>query len=305
MAQNSERRLKIIAGADPFGAELKDALVTNLKSLPNIEVEDLGTGPYYSIAENVGQKVSAAVSSFPSCADIETRGLVACGTGIGVSMFANKFPGVFASTCLTVDDAVNTRSINNSNVLAVSGLSTPPESATQILKAWLETPFAAPCPASNSEPWPEDVQSFLRNSVEEMPKIGSKVVGSGGCAICSLVKDRVFEKVEIMPGGSMKIVRQSPTSAIVRFEGGSVEPGHHHTFGHDVLVLKGRKKVWNLSKNEEYELGVGDYLYTPSGDVHRVKYFEDTEFFIRWDGDWDIFLDEDLAAAKDALDKVL
>lgn len=99
----------------------------------------------------------------------------------------------------------------------------------------------------------------------------------------------------------MKIVRESPTSAIVKFKAGSVEPAHHHTFGHDLVVLKGSKRVWNLSKNEKYDLGVGDYLFTPALDVHRVKYFEDTEFFIKWDGQWDLVFDEDINAAKDAI----
>ena len=101
----------------------------------------------------------------------------------------------------------------------------------------------------------------------------------------------------------MKIVRESPTSAIVRFTAGSVEPAHHHTHGHDLVVMKGRKIVWNLTKEERFELGVGDFLFTPGGDVHRVKYLEDTEFFIRWDGAWDIELDEDLATAAANLEK--
>uniref|UniRef100_A0A2K1Y0K7 Uncharacterized protein n=1 Tax=Populus trichocarpa TaxID=3694 RepID=A0A2K1Y0K7_POPTR len=42
-------------------------------------------------------------------------------------------------------------------------------------------------------------------------------------------------------------------------------------------LLKGSKRVWNLSKKAKYD--VGDYLLTPARDVHRVKYFEDTEFF--------------------------
>lgn len=99
----------------------------------------------------------------------------------------------------------------------------------------------------------------------------------------------------------MKIVRENPTSAIVRFKEGSLEPAHHHGFGHDLVVMKGRKIVWNLSKGEKYELAVGDFLYTPAGDVHRVKYLEDTEFFIKWDGHWDILMDEDLAAASAAV----
>lgn len=101
----------------------------------------------------------------------------------------------------------------------------------------------------------------------------------------------------------MKIIRESPTSAIVRFKTGSVEPAHHHTFGHDLVVMEGKKRVWNLTKNEKYDLEVGDYLFTPAGDVHRVQYFDDTEFFIKWDGHWDMFFDEDLEIAKNAIAK--
>lgn len=108
--------------------------------------------------------------------------------------------------------------------------------------------------------------------------------------------------VEIMPGGKMKIVRESPTSAIVQFKAGSIEPAHHHSFGHDLVVMKGSKRVWNLTKREKYDLVAGDYLFTPAGDVHRVKYIEDTEFFITWDGHWDIFLDEDIETAKAVID---
>ena len=87
----------------------------------------------------------------------------------------------------------------------------------------------------------------------------------------------------------------------MRFKAGSVEPAHHHTFGHDLVVMEGKKSVWNLSKKERYDLGVGDFLFTPVGDVHRVKYYEDTEFFIRWERKWDIFFDEDLETTKAAV----
>ncbi|PKA59682.1 DNA-damage-repair/toleration protein DRT102 [Apostasia shenzhenica] len=289
--------LRIVTGADSFGCNLKDALVSHLRSLPGVEVVDLGIDKYYSIAERIGRHVSADASS----ASTETRGLVACGTGVGVSIFANKFPRVYASTCTSVADAVNTRSINNCNVLAVSGMSTSPEDGIKILEAWLQTPFKFPCPASGDKPWPEDIQSFLDNSVGEMAQIANPEVPSSNCAICCLRKGLEFVPVDIMPGGEMKILRETPTSALVKFKAGSLEPAHHHTFGHDVFVVKGRKKVWNLDKNESYELNEGDYLYTPAGDKHRVKYFVDTEFFIRWDGNWDVFLDEDLAAAAAAV----
>lgn len=300
-AAAAARPTKIIAGADPFGAPLKDALVSHLRETLHIEVEDLGTGPYYSVAADVGRRVSSSGGS-------GTRGLVACGTGCGVSMFANKFPGAFAATCLSVADAVNARSINNSNILAVSALSTPPGSAVEILRAWLDTPFKAPCPASGDQPWSDDLQEFLDRALIETPKIGpptSEPDESASCAICCLAKRRELNPIEMIPGGSMKIIRETPTSAIVRFKAGSVEPAHHHTFGHDLVVLEGKKSVWNLTKKERYDLVVGDYLFTPRGDVHRVKYYEDTEFFIKWDGHWDMFFDEDLETAKKAIDEEL
>ncbi|KAL9140323.1 hypothetical protein ABFS82_14G028800 [Erythranthe guttata] len=302
------RPLKIIAGADDFGSSLKDTLVAQLRSF-DIEVEDLGTTKYYSVGEEVGRRVSQAAKNTESA--VETRGLVACGTGVGVAIFANKFPGVYAATCLTPGDALNARSISNCNVLAVSGMSTAPEAAAEILTTFLNTPFKSPCPASGSNPWPEEIQSFLDGSVTEMSKIGDETTTTAAaaadppCFICSVAKsrqDNEFTPVDIMPGGSMKILRETPTSAIVRFKAGSVEPAHHHTFGHDLVVTKGSKCVWNLTKSEKYDLGIGDYLFTPAGDVHRVKYYEDTEFFIKWDGHWDLFLDEDIASANAAID---
>ncbi|XP_050274978.1 DNA damage-repair/toleration protein DRT102 isoform X4 [Quercus robur] len=281
------RPLKIIAGADSFGCTLKDTLVSHLRSL-NIEVEDLGTSSYYTIAAEVGRQVS---ESFTTPAATETRGLVACGTGVGVAIFANKFPCVSATTCLTPEEALNARSINNSNVLAVSGMSTSPSTAIDILNTWLNTPF--------------NIESFLDNSTPTIRSGSSQSYESAKCAICCLVKNRELNPIDIIPGGSMKILRETPTSAFVRFKAGSVEPAHHHTFGHDLVVMEGKKSVWNLSKKERYDLGVGDFLFTPAGDVHRVKYYEDTEFFIRWDGKWDMFFDEDLETAKAAVEKEL
>ncbi|XP_059436055.1 DNA damage-repair/toleration protein DRT102-like [Corylus avellana] len=295
---SATRPYKIISGADYFGCALKDELVSHLRSL-HIDVEDLGTSSYYLVAAEVGRRVSSSPA--------DTRGLVACGTGVGVSIFANKFPGVFAATCLTPEEALNARSINNSNVLAVSGMSTSRDSAVEILNAWLNTPFKSPCPASGSNPWPEDIQSFLDNSLPEMPKIGAQLQSDSDsttpCALHCWVKDMEFSPIDTIPGGSMKILRESPTSAIVRFKAGSEEPAHHHTFGHEQVVLEGKKIVWNITKEERYDLGVGDYLFTPAGDVHRVKYYEYTECFITCDGKWDmIFVNQ---AAKTAIDKEL
>ncbi|KAK3019734.1 hypothetical protein RJ639_004468 [Escallonia herrerae] len=77
-----------------------------------IDDEDLGTDKYYFVAEEIGRRVSFATAS-PTAT--QTLSLVAYGTDAGVSIFANKFPGVFAATCLSPCNALNARSINNSN----------------------------------------------------------------------------------------------------------------------------------------------------------------------------------------------
>ncbi|CAO2833026.1 unnamed protein product [Amaranthus hypochondriacus] len=188
-------------------------------------------------------------------------------------------------------------------------MSTSSETAIEILDTFIKTSFKSPCPASGNKDWDPEIMEFFDKSVSEMAEIGKSTPSgtttdvAGECAICCLAKNREFVPVEIMPGGMMKIVRESPTSAIIKFKAGSIEPAHHHSFGHDLMVMKGKKTVWNLSKKEKYDLGDGDYLYTPAGDIHRVKYYEDTEFFLKWDGPWDIFLDEDLDTAKAALAK--
>ncbi|KAH0850153.1 hypothetical protein HID58_095736 [Brassica napus] len=262
-ASTSDPPLKIITGADAFGASLKDAMVSHLRSL-GIAVED----------NRLGRRVSSASSS-----SSEIRGLVCCGTGVGVAMFANKFPGVYAATCLTVEDAVNARSISDCNVLALSGAKTSPESAVERFDAWIGTPFKSPCPASGSEPWSSEISSFLDDSLSEMAQIGNPPI-----ILVRLNQNTIHARFAAWPRTESSLQldednEETPTSAIVRFKAGSVEPAHHHTFGHDLVVIKGKKSVWNVSKSERADLVEGDYLFTPAGDVHRVKYYEDTEFF--------------------------
>ncbi|KAL2349205.1 hypothetical protein Fmac_003205 [Flemingia macrophylla] len=152
MAAEGNRRTKIIAAADDFGSPLKDALVAHLRSL-QIQVEDLGTSSYYSAEAEVGRRVSQSSIDH----DHDVRGLVACGTGAGVSIFANKFPAVYAATCLSPSDAVNARSINNSNVLTVSGKSTSSDAAVEIPGGVGRRLFKAGCPANDGKAWPEEI----------------------------------------------------------------------------------------------------------------------------------------------------
>lgn len=284
------RPTKIIAGATAYGAPLKDELISVLRNL-GLPVEDLGAGD--SIASDVGLRVSSSRGS-------GVRGLVVCGDGVSGAVLANKFPGASATACFSVDDAVNVRSICNSNILAISALSTPLDAAVQILLAWLETPFKSPCPASNGQPWSDEVQESLDRAQVELARIGVRTLkpdGCDDCKICRLVNPQVPNPFEMIPGGSVKIIQENPTSAIVKFKAGSVEPPHYHTSGHEQLVLKGKMSVWNLSKKKRYDLVAGNYLFTPGGDVHMVKYHKDTKFFVNWHGHCDMFFDQDLSTA--------
>ncbi|KAK9139855.1 hypothetical protein Scep_009536 [Stephania cephalantha] len=123
------------------------------------------------------------------------------------------------------------------------------------------------------------------------------------CVICSLAENGEFASIEGAQGGTIKILRKNPTFAIIRLSAGGVEPAHHHTFGHEVVLMSGRIKLWDLSIEKELDLKTGDYLFTSAWNVHWVKSFEESELFIRWEGEMDTFRDEDLETAKQEIAK--
>ncbi|XBJ11960.1 hypothetical protein VPH35_016572 [Triticum aestivum] len=103
-ASAGSRHFKIFAAADGFGEPLKDAVVAHLRAHPSVaDVVDLGVDKYYAAAAAVARGVS---SSAPDPA-LESRGVVVCGTGAGVTIFANKYPGVYATHCSSAADAVH------------------------------------------------------------------------------------------------------------------------------------------------------------------------------------------------------
>ncbi|CAI5464523.1 unnamed protein product [Closterium sp. Yama58-4] len=127
---------RVYAASDSYGATLRSAMVSYLRSR-GIEVEDYGEDKYYTAAERVAKSVAAdrSATDSPAC---DTRGLLVCGTGTGVTVFANKIP------------------------------TTSPEKGQEIVDAWLATEFKAPCPASGNQPWNKEVFDFLTNAPDEM-----------------------------------------------------------------------------------------------------------------------------------------
>ena len=127
----------IAFGCDHGGVGLKDTLVGYLRS-KGVDVRDFGTHGREAVDyPDFGKEVSYCVS-----AGHAERGVLVCTSGIGMSIIANKFPGVRAALVRDVDEARSSREHNDANILVLSGAKTDALLAQQIMDAWLATPFA-------------------------------------------------------------------------------------------------------------------------------------------------------------------
>lgn len=129
--------MKITIGSDHGAVELKEEVKMVLHEFEDVRVTDVGTFgtesvDYPDIAERV-------------CADVVSgkadRGIVLCGTGIGISIAANKIDGIRAALCGDVYSAIMSRKHNDANVLAMGGRVTGIGPAGEIVRAWVCTEF--------------------------------------------------------------------------------------------------------------------------------------------------------------------
>lgn len=128
--------MKIAIGCDHAGVTLKKEILPVLKEL-SIEWEDFGTNGEEAVDyPDFGEKVSQAVSS-----NRVQRGILICGTGIGMSIVANKFPNVRASLCSEAYSAKMSRLHNDANLLVLPGRLIDNETAKEIVRVWFTTPF--------------------------------------------------------------------------------------------------------------------------------------------------------------------
>ena len=130
--------MKIAIAADHGGFELKDSMVEYIKSLGN-EVVDLGTNSadsvdYPDYAKKVCEEIQKGNSDL---------GILICGTGIGMSLAANKFEGIRAACVSDVYSAKMSRNHNNANVLCIGARVIGDEVAKLIIKTFLENEFEA------------------------------------------------------------------------------------------------------------------------------------------------------------------
>lgn len=128
--------MKIGIASDHGGFELKEYLKEYLKK-SGIEVSDFGTNSEEPVDYPIyGERCARAVAN----GEVE-RGIVCCGTGIGISIAANKVKGIRCALCTDENMARLSRQHNNANVLALGGRTTSNEEAQKILDAWLITEF--------------------------------------------------------------------------------------------------------------------------------------------------------------------
>src|SRR5512147_2209890 len=129
--------MKLAIGCDHGGFELKEEILKFIKTVANIQVSDFGPKERESVDyPDYGAKVAEAVSNGSM-----DRGVLICGTGIGMSMVANRFPGVRAALCHDHFTAQMSREHNDANILVMGERVLGKGVALEIVKTWLETPF--------------------------------------------------------------------------------------------------------------------------------------------------------------------
>ena len=126
--------MKIAIGCDPNATEYKKILTPFVEEMGH-EVVDFGSDdPIYA---NTAIRLATSVAA-GEC----DRGILICGTGIGISITANKFKGIRAALCTDCFTAEATRLHNDSNILAMGGRVVGPGLALKIVDTFLDTPFS-------------------------------------------------------------------------------------------------------------------------------------------------------------------
>ncbi len=129
--------MKVAIGCDHGGIDLKQTVVAVLQELGH-EIDDQGCFSEESVDyPNFAQAVCSLVKD-GSC----ERGILVCGTGIGMSMAANRFPEIRAALCTETFSARMSREHNNANVLCLGARVTGPGLAAEIVRTWLTVDFA-------------------------------------------------------------------------------------------------------------------------------------------------------------------
>lgn len=125
---------RIYIDCDKHGVDLKKSLMLYGEQ-NNIDFEDLNFGiekPYPVIASNMAQKMLSVSGS---------RGVLICNSGIGMSIIANKFYGIYANCCRSVEDCISFRTVNNGNLLCLGVRFASVSLAIDLMKTFINTDF--------------------------------------------------------------------------------------------------------------------------------------------------------------------
>ncbi len=152
---------KLFIGSDKSGFTLKETVKAYLLE-NDYEVEDIGTlseeepFPFYVVAEKGAKKIQNKEYE---------RGILICGTGMGMSIVSNKHEGVHGAACESVIAAEKSRAINDANVLCMGGWFIAPFLGVEIAKTFLETEFT-----QNLEDWRAERLKVAKKDVRKIEK---------------------------------------------------------------------------------------------------------------------------------------
>lgn len=141
----------VALGADPNATGMKEVIKKHLTDL-GYEYEDYGSDdPVYA---NVAIKVAEAIASGK-----HERGILVCGTGIGMSIAANKVPGAYAALCSDVYSTERSRKSNNANIMTMGAQVVGPELAKSLVSIWMKSEYT---PGGRSEPKIQRIYEYAK-----------------------------------------------------------------------------------------------------------------------------------------------
>lgn len=157
---------KVVIAADPFGFDLKNYIVQDLRK-NGYEVNDLCPDKpmeYQEAAHQVCKTIQAGEAE---------RGIAICGTGMGVSIVCNKHRGIYAALCQDKWQAERSKTVNNSNVLCLGGMYTGQIYGAEIANAWLKAEHLVGIE-------PAELKDVVKGEFQRIPKMEEQLYKNDG-----------------------------------------------------------------------------------------------------------------------------
>lgn len=147
---------KIAIGCDPNAAGLKEIVKQHLSDL-GYEYEDYGSDDpiYANVAITVAEQVAAGVHE---------RGILICGTGIGMCITANKVPGAYAALCADAYSTERSIKSNNANIMTMGSQVTGSELAKSLVSIWMASEYV---PGGRSQPKIQRIYDYAKDSSQK------------------------------------------------------------------------------------------------------------------------------------------